>query len=115
MICTEFTVSNDEDVAYGIGPDLRVAVRDLLERELRDDSAFPLLSSVGDGKLRLNLKIGPVEAVFEETLEQTFESFLDPIADEKRGELAELLEGLARRIRDAEAERRGPEPEDFPA
>jgi len=109
MICTEFKLSNDEDVAYGIGPDLRVAVRELLERGLRDDSAFPVLSSVGDGKLRINLKIGPVEAVFEEPLEATFEPFLDPIAEEKRGELAELLEGLARRIREAEAERRGPE------
>lgn len=54
------------------------------------------------------MKIGPVEAVFEKDLEATFEQLLDPVSDVPRTEVADLLEDLARRIRQAELDRNGP-------
>lgn len=45
--------------------------------------------------------------MFEEELEETFEAFLDPMVGDRGGEMAELLEGLARRIRQADLVRRG--------
>ncbi len=69
-----------------------------------------MISSVEGNRLRINVKVGPVEAVFEEELEETFEAFLDPMVGERGAEMADLLEGLARRIRQADLVRKG-EPE----
>lgn len=46
--------------------------------------------------------------MFEEDLEATFEQLLDPVSDVPRTEVADLLEDLARRIRQAELDRNGP-------
>ena len=100
-----FNTTENEGQGTGLNPDLETALRDLLERGLRDDTAFPVLSSVEGRRLRINVRIGPVE----EDLEATFEAFLDPITEAPRGEMADLLEGLARRIRQAEPGRGGPE------
>lgn len=103
MICIEFTTSGSGDAQGPSDPDLRRT----LEAALRDSAAFPVLSSIEGSRLRINVKIGPVEAVFEEELEATFEAFLDPMVGERGAEMAELLEGLARRIRQADLARRG--------
>ena len=108
MICIGFNTTENEGTGAGLSPELETALRELLERGLRDDTAFPVLSSLEGRRLRIHVRIGPVEAVFEEDLETTFEAFLDPIAEARRGEMADLLEGLARRIRQAELGR-GPE------
>jgi hypothetical protein len=105
MICMEFKAGSG-DAQGPSDPEIRKA----LEAALRDNAAFPVISSVEGGRLRINVKIGPVEAVFEEKLEETFEAFLDPLVSESGAEMAELLEGLARRIRQADLARRG-EPE----
>lgn len=106
MICVGFTTSDAGDAQGPSDPELRRT----LEAALRDSAAFPVLSSIEGGRLRISVKIGPVEAVFEEELEATFEAFLDPMVGERGAEMAELLEGLARRIRQADLVRRG-EPE----
>jgi hypothetical protein len=102
MICIEFTTGSG-DAQGPSDPEIRKA----LEAALRDSAAFPVLSSIEGGRLRISVKIGPVEAVFEEELEATFEAFLDPMVGERGAEMAELLEGLARRIRQADLARRG--------
>jgi hypothetical protein len=106
MICIGFTTTSSGDAQAPSDPE----IRRVLEAALRDDAAFPVISSIEGGRLRISVKIGPVEAVFEEELEETFEAFLDPVAGERGAEMAELLEGLARRIRQADPARRG-EPE----
>lgn len=113
MICIGFNTTENEGQGTGLRPELETALREVLERGLRDDTAFPVLSSVEGRRLRISVRIGPVEAVFEEDLEATFEAFLDPITEAPRGEMADLLEGLARRIRQAEPGRG--EPEEGPA
>ena len=105
MICIEFT-SGSGDAQGPSDPEIRKA----LEAAFRDDAAFPVISTVEGNRLRINVKIGPVEAVFEEALEETFEAFLDPMVSERGAEMEDLLEGLARRIRQADLVRKG-EPE----
>jgi len=111
MICTEFTATDSSDTKGSPDPEIRKAVRAAIEARLRDNDAFPVLSSVEGTRLRINVKIGPVEAVFEEDLEETFEAFLDPLVGARGAEMAELLEGLARRIRQADLVRRPSEPD----
>jgi len=111
MICTEFTTADSSDVKGSPDPEIRKTVQAVIEAGLRDDDAFPVISSVEGNRLRINIKIGPVEAVFEEDLEETFEAFLDPLVAERGAEMAELLEGLARRIRQADLVRRPTEPD----
>jgi hypothetical protein len=111
MICTEFTAADSSDTKGSPDPEIRKAVRDAIEAGLRDDTTFPVLSNVEGTRLRINIKIGPVEAVFEEDLEETFEAFLDPLVAERGAEMADLLEGLARRIRQADLVRRPSEPD----
>lgn len=106
MICISFTTTSSGDAQGPSDPEIRKA----LEAALRDDAAFPVISSVEGNRLRINVKVGPVEAVFEEELEETFEAFLDPMVGERGAEMADLLEGLARRIRQADLVRKG-EPE----
>lgn len=109
MICTEFTTADSSDMKGSPDPEIRKAVQAVIEAGLRDDDAFPVISSVEGNRLRINIKIGPVEAVFEEDLEETFEAFLDPLVRGRGEEMANLLEGLARRIREAELGRGGPD------
>jgi hypothetical protein len=110
MICIEFTSKGPDDARGPSDPEILKAVRAALEAGSRDDSRFPVLSNIEEGRLRISVKIGPVEAVFEETLEQTFEAFLDPMVRGRGEEMANFLEGLARRIRQADLVRSG-EPE----
>jgi len=109
MICIQFTTGTPElDTAGAIGAELQKALMAALEKDLRDDASFPIISSVEGGKLRINVKIGAVEAVFEEDLEETFEAFLDPLVSERGAEMAEILEGIARRMREADLRRKSP-------
>lgn len=88
-------------------PALSEEAVDALRGILQADAAFPVLSDLRGDRLRISLRVGPVEAAFEEELEATFEPFLDPLVSAPRLEMAETLERIARQIRDVELEARG--------
>jgi hypothetical protein len=102
-IMKNVSISTDKEAHPALSEEAVDALRGILQA----DAAFPVLSDLRGDRLRISIRVGPVEAAFEEELEATFEPFLDPLVSAPRLEMAETLERIARQIREAELEARG--------
>lgn len=107
MRCVEFSVTSENVTDEG-GEAVQAALRRAIEAALRNDAAAPVLTDFKNGKLRVNVKIGPIEAVFEEELEQTFEPFIESFRAEGAEAMADRLEEFARQMREAALRRTMP-------